>query len=334
MPLSPSCRTCPLVPVYWDTINRATGTKAPSGKWQPDKTGSVIRRLILATGLAITVLMSAWITAAADVPFSLGTAHRNLTYCNSQQLDLYIPRTAPTRPLPIVLYVHGGGFTSGDKSDLNPTFLNALASAGYAVVSVNYRLAPASHFPSQIEDVKCAIRYLRAKASHYRLNGSQIFAFGTSVGGQLVALAALTGSHSRFDVGAYPTEPSNVAAVVDMFGPANLTQAASGFSPSGIQDAFGRNDHRDLVLASPVHYVVPHAPPILLVQGADDTKVLKSQSLEFYRDLKSAGDQAQLLLVQNMGHMFMQVGSKPLDPSMRKIAHEMVSFFNTERNPS
>lgn len=142
MPLSPSCRTCPLVPVYWDTINRATGTKAPSGKWQPDKTGSVIRRLILATGLAITVLMSAWITAAADVPFSLGTAHRNLTYCNSQQLDLYIPRTAPTRPLPIVLYVHGGGFTSGDKSDLNPTFLNALASAGYAVVSVNYRLAP------------------------------------------------------------------------------------------------------------------------------------------------------------------------------------------------
>ena len=159
-------------------------------------------------------------------------------------------------------------------------------------------------------------------------------AFGTSVGGQLVALAALTGSHSRFDVGAYPTEPSNVEAVVDMFGPANLTQAASGFTPSGIQDAFGRNDHRDLVLASPVHYVAPHAPPILLVQGADDTKVLKSQSVELYRDLESAGDQTQLLMVQNMGHMFMQVGSKPLDPSLQKIAREMVSFFNTERSSS
>ena len=294
----------------------------------------MIRRLILATGMAITVLTSVWITAAADVPFSLGTAHRNLTYCHSQQLDLYIPRTAPTRPVPIVLYVHGGGFTSGDKSDLNPTFLDALASGGYAVASVNYRLAPDSHFPAQIEDVKCAIRYLRAKASHYRLNGSQIFAFGTSVGGQLVALAALTGHHSRFDVGAYATEPSNVTAVVDMFGPANLTQAASGFTSSGIQDAFGRNDHRDLVLASPVHYVAPHAPPILLVQGAEDTKVLKSQSMELYRDLKSAGDPAQLLLVQNMGHMFMQVGPKPLDPSLGKIAHEMVNFFNTERTPS
>ena len=261
----------------------------------------MIQRLILAIGLAITVLMSVSITAAADLPFSLGTAHRNLTYCNSQQLDLYIPRTAPTRPVPIALYVHGGGFTAGDKSDLNPTFLDALASAGYAVASVNYRLAPASHFPTQIEDVKCAIRYLRAKANHYRLNGSQIFAFGTSVGGQLVALAALTGSHSRFDVGAYATEPSNVAAVVDMFGPANLTQAASGFTSSGIQNAFGRNDHRDLVLASPVHYVAPHAPPILLIQGADDTKVLKSQSVELYGDLKSAGDQAQPALGSKHG---------------------------------
>jgi acetyl esterase/lipase len=290
--------------------------------------------VIVATGLAVAVVMSGWSTTGADVPFSLGRAHRNLTYCNSQQLDLFIPRNAPARPLPIALYVHGGGFTAGDKSDLNPVFLNALASAGYAVASVNYRLAPASHFPAQIEDVKCAIRYLRARASLYRLNGGRIFAFGTSVGGQLVALAALTGSHSKFDVGAYPTEPSNVRAVVDMFGPANLTQVASGFSPSGIQDAFGRNDRRDLVLASPVHYVVRRAPPILLVQGADDTKVLKSQSVELYRDLKSVGDQAQLLVVQNMGHMFMQVGPKPLNPSMREIAHDMVSFFNAEQGPS
>jgi dipeptidyl aminopeptidase/acylaminoacyl peptidase len=129
-------------------------------------------------------------------------------------------------------------------------------------------------------------------------------------------------------------QQSNVTAVVDMFGPANLTERASGFSPSGIQDAFGRNDHRDLLLASPVHYVVPHAPPILLIQGADDTKVRKSQSVELYRDLKAAGDQAQLILVQNMGHRFMQVGSRPLDPSMQKIAQDLVDFFNIERNQS
>jgi acetyl esterase/lipase len=291
----------------------------------------MIRRVLLPAGLLLAALVAGCSTAPANVPFPLGTPDRNLTYCNSQTLDLYIPRAAATRPLPIAMYVHGGGMTAGNKSDLNPVFLDTLASAGYAVVSVNYRLAPKFKFPAQIEDVKCAIRYLRAKAPKYDLNGSEIFAFGTSVGGQLVALAALTGPHSAFDVGPYATEPSNLIAVADMFGPANLTERASGFTPSGIQQVFGTNDHQDLVLASPTHFVVPNSPPMLLIQGVDDTKVLKSQSIELYRDLKAAGDQTQLVLVQNMGHMFMQAGPKALDPSLRQIAKEMTSFFDKER---
>jgi acetyl esterase/lipase len=266
------------------------------------------------------------------VPFRLGNVHSNLTYCNSQLLDLYIPRSVAVRPLPIALYVHGGGMTAGDKSNLNPVFLDALASAGYAVASVNYRLAPTSRYPAQIEDVKCAIRYLRARAAHDGLDGSEVFAFGTSVGGELVALAALTGAHNSFDVGAYSSEPSNVRAVADMFGPANLTEKGSGFSPSGIQEAFGRNDHHELALASPVHFVHPSAPPILLVHGVEDPMVLVSQSVELYRDLESAGDQAQLISVQNMGHMFTQVGPKPLAPTLQQIANDMVRFFDANRN--
>ncbi len=292
----------------------------------------MIRRMRLLAGLLLAGLMAGCSTTTQNVPFALGTADRNLTYCNSQSLDLYTPRASVARPLPAAIYVHGGGMTAGDKSDLSPIFLDALASAGYAVASVNYRLAPQSRFPAQIEDVKSAIRYLRAKAPEYGLNASEIFAFGTSVGGQLVALAALTGPHSAFDVGPYPTEPSNLLAVADMFGPANLTERASGFSPSGIQQVFGKSDHRDLVLASPTHFVVPNAPPILLVQGVDDTTVLKSQSMELYRDLDAAGDQPQLVLVQNMGHMFMQVGSRPLDPGLRLIAQDMVHFFDNARN--
>jgi len=158
-----------------------------------------------------------------------------------------------------------------------------------------------------------------------------MFAFGTSVGGQLIALAALTGPHSVFDVGPYRAEPSNLLAVVDIFGPANLTERASGFSPSGIEQVFGKNDHRDLLLASPTHFVAPNSPPFLLVQGVDDTKVLKSQSLELYRDLKAAGDQAQLVLVQNMCHMFMQVGPKAPDPSLRQIGNDIVTFFGNQQ---
>jgi len=283
----------------------------------------------LLAGLLLAGLIAGCSTAPPQVAFTLGTAYRNLTYCNSQQLDLYVPRVAITRPLPLAMYVHGGGMTAGDKSDINPIFLNGLASAGYAVASVNYRLAPGSHFPAQIEDVKCAIRYLRAEAPKYGINGTEMFAFGTSVGGQLVALAALTGSHSKFDVGPYSAEPSNLLAVVDMFGPANLTEGASGFSSSDIQQVFGNDDHGELVLASPTHYVAPNSPPILLVQGDDDTKVLKSQAIELYRDLKAAGDPTQLVLVQNMGHMFIQVGPKPADPGLRLIGQDMVSFFDT-----
>jgi acetyl esterase/lipase len=270
-------------------------------------------------------------SAPPNVPFTLGTAHRNLAYCNSQNLDLYIPRAAVRRPLPIAIYIHGGGMTAGDKSDLNPVFLDALASAGYAVASVNYRLAPDSRFPAQIEDVKCAIRYLRDKAPGYGLNASEIFAFGTSVGGQLVTLAALTGAHSGWDAGPYPAEPSTLRAVADMFGPANLTERASGFSPSGIQQVFGKGDRRDLILASPTHFVAANSPPILIVQGINDTKVLESQAIELHKDLKAAGDQTQLLLIANMGHMFVQAGSKPINPSVRQIAQDMVRFFNKYR---
>ena len=271
-------------------------------------------------------------SAPPTVPFTLGTAHRNLTYCHSQSLDLYIPRGAVTRPLPVAMYIHGGGMTAGDKADLSPVFLDALASAGYAVASVNYRLAPGSRFPAQIEDVKCAIRYLRAKAPRYGLNAREVFAFGTSVGGQLVTLAALTGPYSAWDAGPYRAEPATLRAVADMFGPANLTQRASGFSASGIQQVFGRGDRGDLVLASPVHFVAANSPPILIVQGVNDTKVLESQAIELYKDLKAAGDQTQLVLVANMGHMFVQAGPQPIYPTLRQIAQDMVRFFNNNRH--
>jgi acetyl esterase/lipase len=265
---------------------------------------------------------------AANAPpapprFTLGTAYRDVTYCNSQTLDVYVPGSAATGPLPLAIFVHGGGLTGGDKAYLNPTFLNALAGAGFAVASLNYRLAPASQFPAQIEDVKCAIRYLRAHAQTYDLSPSKIFAFGTSYGGTLVALAALTGGHSNFDVGPYATTSSAIAAAVDMFGPADLP---GWVSPQDFHVAFGGN-RANLVLASPAHYVKANAPPILIVQGTADTTVPQSQSAELYRKLSAAGDHTQLILVQHMGHMFAQVGSQPIDPGMTRIAADMVSWF-------
>jgi acetyl esterase/lipase len=260
--------------------------------------------------------------------FPLGAADRDVNYCGSQTLDLYMPATAARHPLPLAVFVHGGGVVSGDKTNLKPVFLNALASAGYAVASVNYRLAPMAKFPAQLEDVKCAIRYLRDKAATYGLDPNEIFAFGTSVGGMFVALDALTGPHSVFDVGPYLNQPSSVRAVVDIFGPANLSERA-GFTPSGVLRVFGANSGPDdLVRASPTHYVVPNAPPIMLVHGVQDAKVPESQSIELYNDLVAMGDATQFVPVQNMGHLFVQVGSKPPDPSLEQIGQDIVDFFN------
>ena len=261
--------------------------------------------------------------APTTVEFTLGTAHRDVTYCNSQTMDIYVPSAAATRPLPLAIYVHGGGLTSGDKSDINPLFLSALAFAGYAVASVNYRLAPQYKFPAQIVDLKCAIRFLRANAQTYGVNGTEIFAFGTSSGGELVALAALTGPHSEFDVGSYANESSGVTAAVDMFGPANLTSYSSY---SDAQRVFGDNQN-EMVLASPTHYVTASSPPMMIIQGVNDTNVPESQSIQLYDELTAAGDQTQLVLVQNMGHMFVQVGPEPIAPSLAQIAQDMVSFF-------
>ena len=137
----------------------------------------------------------------------------------------------------------------------------------------------------------------------------------------------MTGTNSQFDVGPYLKESSSVTAVVDMFGPADLNSYPS-YSPP--QKVFGSNQ-TNLVLASPTHYVEANAPPILIIQGVKDTTVPESQSIELYNDLTAAKDQTQLILVQNMGHMFMQVGSEPIKPSLAQIAQDMVRFFEKYR---
>jgi len=283
----------------------------------------VVAIILISLYSAITIEGVIASNAPPAVVFSLGTADRDVTYCNSQTMDIYIPSVAVTHPLPLAIYVHGGGLTSGDKADISPIFLNALASAGYAVASVNYHLAPLYKYPAQIEDLKCAIRYFRANAQLYGVNGSEIFAFGTSSGGELVALAALTGPHSQFDIGSYLNESSGLTAAVDMFGPANLTSYASY---SDTLRVFGNNQTK-LVLASPTHFVTANSPPILIIQGVNDTNVPESQSIQLYGELTAARDQVQLVLVQNMGHMFVQVGPEPLSPNLGQIGQDMVAFF-------
>ena len=148
----------------------------------------------------------------------------HIRYCNNQKARITEPAILHG-PAPAAVYVHGGSWVSGDY-DTGGFIINrigpALAARGFVVVSLNYRLGPHDHWPAQIVDVKCAIRYLRANARRFHIDPNAIGAWGQSAGGHLVALLGTAGPSAGWDVGAYRNESSGVQAVVDMAGPSDL----------------------------------------------------------------------------------------------------------------
>jgi hypothetical protein len=159
-------------------------------------------------------------------PLPAGTvAHRDLTYVENgherHKLDLFVPEKADA-PLPLIIWVHGGGWQNGSK-DGGPPLRNGYTERGYAVASINYRLSGHATFPAQIEDCKAAIRWLRAHAAEYRLDARRFGVWGSSAGGHLVALLGTSGEVKEFDVGAHLDQSSRVQAVCDYYGPMDFT---------------------------------------------------------------------------------------------------------------
>jgi acetyl esterase/lipase len=265
----------------------------------------------------------------------LGSVETDVTYCRinntTLKMDLYYPATAP-RPLSVIVNVHGGGWVGGDKAlGEGAENIPALVKAGYLVASINYRLAPQNKFPAQIEDVKCAIRYLRASADLYHLDVNRIGIMGESAGGHLAVLAALSDSSAGWDVGEYVDQSSRVNAVVDLYGPVDLTDPAFfDLADSKGLDVFGTNDPLSpvLKLANPITYVSSSAPPFLIFHGAEDTYVPPTQSEELYNRLKIFNIPAQFFLVKNAKHGLKPVGNDPIAPSLEKITQRIVDFFN------
>ncbi len=258
----------------------------------------------------------------------LGTVDENVSYCSMNEmeiLDFYYPTAESldsTDPFPVVLYVHGGGWSKGDKTDL-ATYREALNEKGIAVAAVNYSLAPASVFPTNIEDIKCAVRYLRANASSYNIDPDHIGAYGGSAGGHLVSLLGTSAEMSAWDTGDYLEFSSEVEAVVDMYGPADLTIQFEGNPPELLKSAFGDSSYKDGADQSPITYVSSDDPPFLIIHGEEDDLVPFEQSQMFYDALVAAGVEATLIPVENAGHSFRAVEKGPTSPSNLEIVDLM-----------
>ncbi len=281
--------------------------------------------------------------AGCGAPTLSGT-ETTLTYCDSPQasgtLDLFEPSPAPTSPGPVAVFLHGGAWMLGDATIGPGTFVGDLESLlvgdGWSFASVNYRLAPGSRWPAQIEDVKCAVRYLRAHATALHIDPARVAAVGASAGGQLASLLGLAGPGAGFDVGAYPGVSSGVEAVVDEFGPTDLNASSWSATPVARQitpEVFGvpaQPPSSVLAEASPVYYVAAGDPPFLVIQGADDDVVVPAQSEELVQRLEAAGDRATLVLVTHAGHGLVPTGAGPLSPSVADLAQQAATFLTDQ----
>jgi len=222
------------------------------------------------------------------------------------KLDLYCPKQKSEKPLPVIVYVHGGAWMSGDKS-MAALRLAAIAAQGdYVCVSVGYRLSGEAIWPAQIHDCKAAIRWLRANAAKYHLDPEKIGVWGTSAGGHLVSMLGTSGDVKDLegDCGS-AGQSSRVTCVVDFCGPSDFSAIAAA-PHTVVRRLLGGGSLEEikekLIAASPVTYVSKDDPPFLIVHGTDDNTVPIRQAEILYAALQQAGVEAVFVKLEGGGH--------------------------------
>lgn len=246
----------------------------------------------------------------ADLPFSGdGTA--------GPKLDLFRIRDVTFHAAqPLIIWLHGGGWMSGDKSR-GVERIFPLVRAGFVGASVQYRLSQEAIFPAQIHDAKCAVRFLRHHARQYNIDPQRIGVWGASAGGHLASLLAVTGETRALDgARGWPETSSAVQAACSWYGPSDLNwmdQFPPGVTPAlpsmTIDSAEGRlvggpvSERQELVaMANPVRYVHPAVPPILLMHGDRDNYVPLASSERLHSALIAKSVPAYLHVIPGGHH--------------------------------
>lgn len=257
---------------------------------------------ILISSLSLAPLVS----AASDVNFEAGVEFANPA---DQHLQLDLARPADGEgPFSAVVCIHGGGFRAGKREGWD-NMCKDLAARGFVAVTVTYRLAPQFQFPAAVEDCKAAVRWLRINAAKYHVNPEKIGVLGDSAGGHLTQFLAVTGNVHDFDGDQNPGPSSAVQCAVSYYGPCDFTKSygksvdAAIVLPMFLGGNLEQAHHRH-ILASPLYWVTPDAPPMLLLQGTDDKYVNYEQAVLMRDRLKAADVAVELLTLQGAGHGF------------------------------
>jgi acetyl esterase/lipase len=275
------------------------------------------RTLKIALTLVFMVLLSPFVSAQNTY-----TTYSNLSYVDDgnlrHKLDLYVPNGAGS-PVPLIIWIHGGGWQSGDKQLGPNSHPLRYARNGYAVASINYRLSDEAIFPAQIHDAKAAIRWLRANAAQYNLDVTRFGAWGSSAGGHLASLLGTSNDVPLLEgtVGGNLQYSSSVQAVVDWYGPTDFLQMDAQLTQNGCPNPNHNSPNsaesrlmgcaiqtcpEAVQRANPMTYVTRDDPPFFIEHGTADCTVAPGQSQIFQNLLQSSGHDSSLTILQGAGH--------------------------------
>jgi acetyl esterase/lipase len=257
-----------------------------------------------------------------DVPYGTVGDHPLL-------LDIYQPSEQSSAPRPAVVLIHGGGWTSFDKSTMH-TMGMFLARCGFVAFAVDYRLMHGNEnlWPAQLDDVQRAVRWVRANAAKYGVDADHIGAFGHSAGAQLAALLGMEDTRDNSD-SALAKYSSRVQAVVEVSGPSDFTAHRDADDNAFLVTFFGGDYAAHSKVwqdASPVFHVSKNVSPFLIMHGTQDTDVPIAQSQELADKLRQAGASVKFVTVEDV-HTFQT-------PEARKrLALETQAFFTQYLRP-
>lgn len=272
--------------------------------------------------------------AASEAPASVRVI-RDLTYIqrgeHALQLDLYLPTQQATAPLPAIVFVHGGGWQSGDRAEFAPMAIR-MAQQGYAAACISYRLSPEARYPAAIHDVKSALRWVRAHAGDYGIDPARIAIAGGSAGGQIASLAGVTGGLAQFDPDGVGSPVSSAAqAIVNIDGLSDFTSPAARENednPAKRPTAAGSwlgGAYADAAAswreASPTFYVNAKTPPILFIGSAQARFSVGRE--EMIAKLSAQGVASQTVLLPETPHSFWL-----FDPWIGPTVEATVAFLN------
>jgi acetyl esterase/lipase len=328
----------------------ARATRRSSSKWR--------RRVVTvaAVPLAVLVLLGSVVgvigstnglhftrdSVVAPVDLPAGSTS-TVEYCRPDGARLLMDLSTPASqargaaPAPVAVYIPGGGAMIGSRQRSGPAAALAnhagalvpalraeLTSRGFVVAEIDYRHVPGTRWPAPLQDAKCALRFLRANAAGLGIDPTRIGVWGSSAGGTLSSLLALTPADPG--PGQWPGQSSAVQAVVDMFGPPDLVDidGTPPFFRAELVIGWGAADVRRS--ASPIRHVASGAPPFLMLQGTQDPVNARHQTERFAAMMRSVSNEVTLTLVEGAEHGLDSASEKP--PPAELVA-QAATFFQT-----